>query len=945
MSKQDVDPATKERQKVYKKSLNLPKTGFPMRANLAQNEPQTRKRWDAARLYDAVQEARADAPRFVFHDGPPYANGHIHTGHLLNKVLKDFVVRSRSMMGESCPFTPGWDCHGLPIEHRVLAELVESGKIEKIQQLEPDAQRMAIRKMSAAYAEKFQKLQAEQMQKLLTLADYENPYLTMTPDYEEAVLEVFAQLVEQGVVYRALKPVHWSIANRTALAEAELEYHDREDPSVYVGFDAVDPAAVAKVFGSDETHRVGFVIWTTTPWTLPANLLIAVHPDFEYELVRLEGKLYVVAAELLQSVVKIAGIEEVVELGRVKGSALVGLEYEHPFCDRTGRVVEADYVTLEDGTGLVHTAPGHGQDDFETGKREGVEPYSPVRDDGTYDDTVPDWLQGVSVWDANDMIIQRLRASGHMLHDLRFVHSYPHDWRSKTPTIFRCTEQWFVAVDEPTKREKRTLRAMAQHAASDTIEFVPAWGRNRMTGMLESRPDWCISRQRAWGLPIPAFCDAKGTVLMTAASVRAIAGVFGREGSDSWFTQSAAHLLADYDPAQDPDAPADLDVGSLEKMHDIFDVWFESGSSWHAVMRSKDRGFPVDLYLEGSDQHRGWFQLSMIPGLGATGRAPFETVLTHGFIVDKDGKKMSKSLGNTLDVDDLLKEYGADVCRWWVSSLAFEGDIKVDKSYFEIAGDTYRKVRNTLRFLLGNVAEFDASSAPDPSDLPATSLERWALAETSVLCARVEQAYRNYDFKAAHTLLYDFCNDTLSAVYLDAVKDRLYCDRVDAPRRRATQATMRTIAGSLIKLLAPILPHTADEAWRDFTGDDGACVHLEVFDHPKVDADADWPKVIEARDRVRKALEEAKADGIENPFDAGVIVSDPDGTLARFRADLVDVFGASRVTLVTEAGPVKVVDLSDQPRCERSWRRDETVAQRSDGGWLSDRDAEAVGLA
>ena len=945
MSKQDVDPAVKERQKVYKQSLNLPQTGFPMRANLAQNEPQSRKRWEARDLYHELLRARAEAPHFVFHDGPPYANGHIHVGHLLNKVLKDFVVRSRAMMGERCPFTPGWDCHGLPIEHRVMSELIETGKIEKIAQLEQDAQRMAIRKMSAAYAEKFQKLQAEQMKRLLTLADYDAPYLTMTPDYESAVLEVFAQLVEQGVVYRALKPVHWSIANRTALAEAELEYHDREDPSVYVDFDAVDAAAVAKAFGSDETHRVGFLIWTTTPWTLPANLLIAVHPDFDYRLVRMNGRLHVIAAELVQGVAKVAGVEQVEELGTAKGRDLVGLEYEHPFCDRMGRIVEADYVTLEDGTGLVHTAPGHGQEDFETGVREGIAAYSPVRDDGTYDDTVPDWLVGVSVWDANEIVIERLRASGHMLHDHRFVHSYPHDWRSKTPVIFRCTEQWFVGVDRPTQRDDRSLRQLAQHAAQEEIRFVPGWGRNRMAGMLESRPDWCISRQRAWGLPIPAFRTDDGEVLLTPASVRAVAGVFSREGSDAWFTQSTAHLLADYDPSNDPGAPSGSDVASLEKMYDIFDVWFESGSSWHAVMRSKDRGYPVDLYLEGSDQHRGWFQLSLLPGLGATGQSPFRAVLTHGFMVDRDGKKMSKSLGNALDVNDLLQEYGAEVCRWWVSSLAYESDIKVDKSFFDVAGDTYRKVRNTLRFLLGNLHDYDPSTGPAVESFDPTSLDRWAVAKASELRRKVITAYENYEFKQVQSLLYDFCNDTLSAVYLDAVKDRLYCDRADAPRRRATQAAMHAIATQLIQLLAPILPHTADEAWRDFTGRDDACVQLETFAALSVDADGDWPKVIATRDVVRKALEDAKPRGIENPLDAGVVVADPQGVLARFRGDLVDLFGCSRVTLVENDQPLEVVDLRDQPRCERSWRRDETVQQRSDGGWLSDRDAEAVGLA
>ncbi len=944
MSKQDVDLAVKERQKVYKKSLNLPKTGFPMRANLAQNEPQSRRRWEARDLYHEVQRARAAAPRFVFHDGPPYANGDIHVGHLLNKVLKDFVVRSRTLMGENCPFVPGWDCHGLPIEHRVLQEMVESGKIEKIKDLDPGTQRMAIRRSSAAYAEKFQKLQAEQMKRLLTMADYDDPYLTMTPDYEQAVLDVFADLVEQGVVYRALKPVHWSIANRTALAEAELEYHDREDPSIYVDFDAADPAAVARAFGREDAEPVGLVIWTTTPWTLPANLMIAVHPEFEYRLVRMNGKQHVVAAELLETVTGAVGVDGVEELAAAHGRDLVGLEYRHPFCDRTGRVVEADYVTLDDGTGLVHTAPGHGQEDFETGRREGVEPYSPVRDDGTFDDTVPEWLRGVSVWDANDMIIAHLRESGHMLHDHRFWHSYPHDWRSKTPVIFRCTEQWFVAVDQPTRREDRSLRSMAQEAATSNIHFVPAWGRNRMAGMLESRPDWCISRQRAWGLPIPAFRRPDGDVLLTTASVRAVASVFGREGSDAWFTEDPARLLADYDPRLDPAAPDDLDVAALEKMYDIFDVWFESGSSWHAVMRDKDRGFPVDLYLEGSDQHRGWFQLSLLPGLGATGQAPFTTVVTHGFIVDKDGRKMSKSLGNTLDVDDLLNDFGADVLRWWVSSLAFEGDIKVDRSYFETAGETYRKVRNTLRFLLGNLSDFDPADAPALDTLPATSLDRWALWRTGRMRDRVVEAYRDYDFRTAHTLLYDFCNDTMSAVYLDAVKDRLYCDRADAPRRRSTQAAMHQIAGTVITLLAPILPHTADEAWRAFTGDEEACVQLQTFGGLDATADEAWPQVIEARDRVRKALEEAKADGIENPLDAGVVVGDADETLARFEADLVDLFGASRVTLTDDDAVVKVIDLRDEPRCERSWRRDETVKRRSDGGWLSDRDAEAVGV-
>jgi isoleucyl-tRNA synthetase len=935
---QPVDEAVKARQKLYKKSLNLPKTDFPMRANLAQNEPQTRKRWAKEGLYQEMVQARQGADPFVFHDGPPYANGDIHVGHLLNKVLKDIVVRSRVLMGQLCEFVPGWDCHGLPIEHKVLGELVESGKIEKINSLDEDTRRMAIRRECAKYAAKYQKLQADQMQRLLTVADYGHPYLTMTPDYEEAVLEVFASLVEQGVVYRDLKPVHWSIANETALADAELEYKDREDPSIYVHFDAVDSAAAAAAFGAS-ADEVSFMIWTTTPWTLPSNMLIAVHPDFEYQLVRLGDRSAVLATELAESVLTTGGAEGEV-LGRARGRDLLGLEYRHPFCERVGRIVEADYVTLEDGTGLVHTAPGHGVEDFLTGAREGLSVYCPVQADGTYDETVPEWLVGRSVWDANDLVVERLRASGHMFFDDRFTHSYPHDWRSKTPTIFRCTEQWFIGVDEPTEDHGPSLREMALKASASSIRFVPGWGRNRLRGMLESRPDWCISRQRSWGLPIPAFRDGNGSCLLTASSVRAVAAVFGREGSDAWFTLRPGELLVDYDPAADPDAPEGLDLDSLEKMYDIFDVWFESGSSWNAVMKSKDRGYPMDLYLEGSDQHRGWFQLSLLPALGVTGQSPFRTLLTHGFMVDKHGRKMSKSLGNALQVEDLLSQHGADVCRWWVSSLAFEADIKVDPEFFSLAGESYRKVRNTLRFLLSNLGDFEPDQAPALEDLDEYSLDRYALHCTAQLQARVLEAYRDYEFRTAHLLLFDFCNETLSALYLDAVKDRLYCDRADSPRRRATQTAMAKIAEILVELLAPILPHSADEAWRALGHEES--VHLRCIEPFAMDAPAEWAVLLERREAALKALETAKAQGIENALDAGLRVGD-DGSLRPFESDLTDLFGVSRVELCEGEG-IEVVDLREAPRCERSWRRDATVSQRSDGGWLSDRDAEAVGL-
>jgi len=931
----------------YKPTLNLPRTAFPMKANLAQNEPLSQKRWEQAGLYRRIVESREGAEPFIFHDGPPYANGAIHTGHLLNKVMKDLVVRSRLLMGRQCRYIPGWDCHGLPIEHKVMTGLVESGKVAKLDTLSDDDRRMAVRRECAKSAEKYIDLQRSGLKRLLTLADYENPYATMQPRYEHGVLEVFAELLDRGLVYRQLKPVHWSIANQTALAEAELEYEDRVDLSVYVEFEAVDRAAVEKAFEIELDVTPSFMIWTTTPWTLPANLAIAVNERFRYALVEVDGSVTVVASERLAKVTGIAKSERVKVLAETDGAKLVGLEYRHPFCPRTGRMVAAEYVTLEDGTGLVHTAPGHGEEDYRTGLREGLPIYCPVKDDGTYDDTVPSWLRGMLVWDANQRVTDELRESGHLFHSHSFTHSYPHDWRGRTPVIFRSTEQWFLAVDKPIgkRNDLATLRGMALSAAETRVAFVPEWGRNRMRGMLESRPDWCLSRQRSWGLPIPAFTRPDGSIFMTPASVQAIAAAFAARGSDAWFREAPAQLLAEYDPTQDVAAPPELDIASLRKMNDIFDVWFESGCSWNAVMRARGLGFPADLYLEGSDQHRGWFQVSLLPALGVTGEPPFRTLVTHGFIVDKDGRKMSKSLGNALDVDELLKEFGAEVCRWWVSSLAYENDIKLDLEYIRLAGEAYRKVRNTLRFLLSNLDDFQRSDGLAPQQIAPTSIDGWVLGEAAKLEQDVLKAYETYEFRTAHQRIYDFCNDTLSATYCVAVKDRLYCDGRDAPRRRATQSAMWDIMEVLCRLLAPILPHTADEAFRALWRDDTRCIHEEVAFRLRFEAHPAWSAVMVAREAAQKAIEQAKARGIENPLDAGVLLPDPDGVLAPFATDLADLFGVSRVELDRSAREVEVRDLREEPRCDRSWKRDGTVRVRSDGGMLSDRDARAVGVA
>ena len=963
----DSKDAKKGEKSPYRKTLNLPRTSFPMKANLVQNEAGSIKRWDKAGVYRALLERESPKGTYVFHDGPPYANGSIHLGHVMNKCLKDFVVRSRWMAGYRVPFVPGWDCHGLPIEHKVMTELVESGKAQKLAELPDGARQMAVRRECAKHVGKAQKLQAGQMQRMLTLGDYADPYLTLKPEYEGAVMEVLADLVKQGLVFRALKPVHWSVDNETALADAELEYEDREDVSVFVDFEAEDAGAVYAAFGLTDADRdekglsatPSFMIWTTTPWTLPANMAIAVNERFEYALVRVDGNLTILAAPMAEDVLKKVGAESSDVVATCPGSALIGLRYRSPLrddkptgadgetSDAVWTVVGADYVTLEDGTGLVHTATGHGAEDYQTGLRVGLPVYCPVLGDGTYDATVPEWLRGLSVWDANAKVVEHLRASGHLFHDNKFMHSYPHDWRSKGPVIFRCTEQWFVGVDRPTKHGP-SLKQMALDAVAPEnnsgVGFIPEWGRNRMRGMLESRPDWCISRQRSWGLPIPAFTTPTGETLMTEASVMAISASFRERGSDAWFTETPEQLLAGYDPGADPDAPEGVDVASLQKGGDILDVWFESGSSWHAVMRQRSGGqdYPVEVYLEGSDQHRGWFQLSLLPALGVTGRPPYRRLLTHGFMVNKDGRKLSKSSGDT--IEELFKDFGADVLRWWVCSLSYENDVKVDREFFSLAGESYRKVRNTLRFVLSNLDGYRHDGAdwtPDP-----TSPEAWVLAELDQLAETVERAYEEFDFQGVHKALYNFCNDTLSAEYLGLIKDRMYCDGADSARRLSSQQALYTIADTLCRLLAPVLCHTADEAYRTLTGDEQACVHTLTF-APRTGASPDpaWHAALRAREFAAEHMEQAKVAGVENPLDMGVALPDPDTLLAHLDpVDLADLLGVSRVQLDGNLEQARIDDLRAEPRCERSWKRDGTVRERSDGGMLSDRDAAALGL-
>jgi isoleucyl-tRNA synthetase len=976
----------KNDKKKYKKTLNLPRTDFDMRAGLLQKEPLLQEKWKKEDLYAVLRKQRAGNERFILHDGPPYANGNIHMGTALNKVLKDIVVRVKNMTGYDAPYLPGWDCHGLPIEAKVMEQLGD-----KAREMTP----AQIRKVCTKYAQDFVDKQSRQFQRLGVMGQFDDPYITMAPRYEAGVMEVFARLVEGQLVYRQLKPVHWSIENRTALADAELEYHDRTDPSVYVAFDVAEGA---NVLPRAEAEALCLIIWTTTPWTLPANLAVAVHPQLDYQALHVETRdgtfTWVVAAQRVQALLD--GLQKHRPgylanhrvLDTLKGQQLIdaSIRYRQPLKpETTCPLVGADYVTIEDGTGLVHTAPGHGLEDYQTALKNDIEVYCPVQADGTFDETAPDWLQGLSVWDANPKVIEHLTSQKRLVLSQDITHSYPHDWRSKTPTIFRATEQWFVAVDK-TLPSGKTLRGMALEASSNAgddggIDFIPAWGRNRLTGMLESRPDWCISRQRAWGLPVPAFFNPRGKPLLTPASVRAVAKAFAENGSDCWFNMSAAEILENYDPAEDEalENPEAFDKEQLTVGRDILDVWFESGSSWHAVAvnRGLTSQIPVDLYLEGSDQHRGWFQLSLLPALGATGSAPFRTLLTHGFVVTEDGYKMSKSLGNALDVIEQLDQRGADILRLWIASQNYQDDVRCSEKLIAQAEDAYRKIRNTLRFMMGCCGDFDPRKhAQDPAD---HSVDLWMRLELQNLIRDVRSAYDRFEFHRATRLMYEFCTVQASSIYLSAVKDRLYCESPDAVRRRASQTVIHEVLTALVKLLAPLLPHTADEAWdripcRDPQEPDN--VHLAML--PEFDEDVLrfgedlrpgvrdqavdepdtlqagpgilWDRLLGLRQQGLSRLEDLRNRGVKNSLEAEAVFKVPDDDedatrlIETYLTELEDLLGVGYARMEQVEGldeiRIEVFDTREKyPRCARSWKRRPDVGSVEGYPELSARDA------
>ena len=922
--------------KTYKDTLNLPQTPFPMEAKLVQNEPPRLKMWQEMGLYQQLMEARKHAPLWVLHDGPPFANGDIHMGHLTNKTLKDVILRFKSMQGFRTPYVPGWDCHGLPIEHKIQQDL---GKAFR------EMTALDVRHHCAEYAEKYVGIQSEQFQRLGILGDWQNPYLTMRPAYEASTLEVFAQVVEKGLVYKQLKTVPWSIANQTALADAELEYQDVPDESAYVEFAVANPGAFKAKFDLRVNAKVSLLIWTTTPWTLPANLAIAVHPDVEYAIVKYkqndDWKITVLAAPLAERVfTKNSSATEVETLRTVLGSELVDLEYKHPFIDRTSKVLPADYVTTTDGTGLVHTAPGHGEDDYNTGIKFGLDIYCPVLANGRFDGTVPAWLTGSTVWEGNEKVITTLKDAGVLFAQERIVHSYPHDWRSKTKVIFRATEQWFVGMDKEPSVRKKAL------AVIDDIQFIPEWGRARMKGMLESRPDWCISRQRSWGLPIPIFYNEQGDSLLTPQSVRAVASAFAKHGSDAWFNLTPAQLLEGCDTGDK--FPKD----ALRKEKDIFDVWFESGSSWNGVLKAREPElhFPADLYLEGSDQHRGWFQLSMLPALASGNEPPFKSVLTHGFIVGPDGKKVSKSDKNYVTATQEVNRHGADLLRLFVCQLDYEGDMAASPKLIQEFGDKYRKIRNTLRYLLSNLFDYDGSR----QEVTTQSLDGWALAQLDGLIVDVTQAYDSYALHKAFRLIHDFCSVQLSAVYGNAMKDRLYCEVPDSPLRRRTQYVMHRIIIALTKLIAPMLVYTADEAWSFIPHKPEEerglpSVHLARLPTPSMieisfDQQSDWQLLIALREDALIKLDALKKEkGVNKALDAEVVFpKSQEVRLKPYGVDLEDMVGCGFHSF-GDVSEVTVIDRRETYAvCARSWKRRPDVGGDPAYPDLCTRDAAAI---
>ena len=935
-----TDLGEKGKEMDYRQTLNLPKTDFPMKANLAKREPEILKVWEEKGIYHQLSQQAKGRPKYILHDGPPYANGNIHIGTALNKILKDFIVKSKSMAGYYSQYVPGWDCHGLPVEHEVEKSLgSKKGELPVVE----------IRRRCRDYAAKYVGIQKEEFKRLGVFGEWENPYLTMNFAYQATIVREFGKFLLNGSVYKGKKPVHWCPTCKTALAEAEVKYEDHRSPSIYVKFKMV--SEIGKDFPNLKGRPISVIIWTTTPWTIPANLAIAVHPDFNYVAVDVGGEVYILAEGLLEGVMEKFGIQKYQILEKILGKRLEGLKCRHPFLGRDSLIILASYVTLDAGTGCVHTAPGHGQEDYESGVQYGLEIYSPVDDDGRFTKDVP-FFAGQFVFDANAAVNRKLAEVGALLKEEVMVHSYPHCWRTNDPIIFRATEQWFISMD------KKGLRKNALKSINE-VTWIPPWGRDRIYGMIENRPDWCVSRQRAWGIPIIVFyCSTCKQPLISQETIDHVARLFEAKGADIWFEEEADRLL--------PKGTQCTQCGGkvFSKEMDILDVWFDSGVSYAAVLENRDDlEFPASLYLEGSDQHRGWFHSSLLTSVGTRDRAPYLSVLTHGFVVDGEGKKMSKSAGNVIAPDEVISKLGADVLRLWVAAEDYKDDIKISNEILKRLADAYFRIRNTFRFLLGNLYDFN----PGRDRVPYHELyeiDRWALHRVQKLISRVREAYERFEFHVVYHSVQNFCAVEMSALYFDILKDRLYTFSSRSQGRRSAQTALYEILKALASLMAPILSFTSEEVWKYIPSDSGKAESIHLTQFPALsneyldDALNDrWERIWEIRAVVTKALEEARKEkAIGLSLDAQVHLYLPEKSyqfLQSYQKDLKSIFIVSSVTLhPAVSGPTSVakdenelraeVLLAEGKKCERCWNYDISVGTHKEHRTICQRCIEAI---
>ncbi|MGI6711616.1 MAG: isoleucine--tRNA ligase [Bacillota bacterium] len=919
----------------YSKTLNLPQTEFPMRGNLPKREPEILKFWEEISLYQKVQQKNTGQPKYILHDGPPYANGNIHLGHTLNKVLKDIIVKYKSMVGYDAPFIPGWDTHGLPIEQRAIKDLGLNRK--KVSTVE-------FRQKCAEYALKYVNIQREQFKRLGVRGDWDHPYLTLKPEYEAAQIGVFGEMAKKGFIYKGLKPVYWCADCETALAEAEVEYSDTKSPSIYVKFRVKDGKSIL----DPDTF---FVIWTTTPWTIPANVAVCIHPDFVYVLAEVDGEKMIIAKELLEKFVQEIEKTDYSIIKEFCGSDLEYIVCQHPIMDRESLVILGDHVTLEAGTGCVHTAPGHGADDFEVGRKYNLPVISPLDDRGMFTSEGAQF-QGMNTDQANKAVVQELEETGALLKLLFISHQYPHCWRCKHPILFRATEQWFASIDGFRQQALEEI---------DKVQWIPSWGRDRIYNMIHDRNDWCISRQRTWGVPIPIFyCEQCGHPIINDTTISHIQELFREHGSQIWFAKEAQELI-----------PADLKCdqcghGAFRKETDIMDVWFDSGSSHTAVLENReDHQWPADLYLEGSDQHRGWFNSSLSTAVATKGHAPYKAVLTHGFVVDEQGRKMSKSLGNVVDPLKVIDQMGADVMRLWVASADYRSDLANSPGIMKQVSEAYRKIRNTARFLLGNLYDFDPTK--DRISYESFSeLDRWAMHKLHRLIERILKGYQDYEFHIVYHSIHKFCVVDMSAFYLDIIKDRLYASNPEDIGRRAAQTVMYDIIQALVRLISPILAFTSEEIWRYLPQEKDTPVSVQMVQMPLVEEkylhdelEVKWARILDIREVVSKELELARRNKVIGHSLNAAVDLYPDEELYGFLKELEDqlpmIFIVSTVTLhdpgdlvpdkafKSEELPLAVtVSTAPGEKCERCWIFSKTVGEDTKHPTLCNRCSHVV---